>query len=119
MFRDSIQKAIDRLDGEPGASGILMGFDGIPVDSYSRPDAADLQTVSMEYSHVLAQVRKAAATQALGEVDEVTIRTQKLAVLIRVVTSEYFLAFGLRPDGNLGKARYLLRVLAPQIRAEL
>jgi predicted regulator of Ras-like GTPase activity (Roadblock/LC7/MglB family) len=119
MFRDSIQKALDRLEGEPSASGILMGFDGIPVDAYSRPDAADLQTVSMEYSHVLAQVRRAAVAQGLGDVDEVTIRTEKLAVLIRVVTSEYFLAFGLRPDGNLGKARYLLRMLAPQIRAEL
>lgn len=119
MFRDSIQKAIERLEGEGSASGILMGFDGITVDSYSRPGAADLQTVSMEYSHLLAQVRKAAETQGLGGVDEVTIKTEKLAVVIRVITNEYFLAFGLRPDGNLGKARYLLRVLAPQIRAEL
>ena len=119
MFRDSIQKVIDRLDGDGSASGILMGFDGIMVDSYSRPGAADLQTVGMEMSHLLAQVRRAAEALELGEMGEVTIRTEKLAVLIYVVTREYFVAFGVKPDGNVGKARYLLRVLAPQIRAEL
>ena len=36
-----------------------------------------------------------------------------------VLTDEYFLAFAVRPSGNFGKARYVLRVLAPKIRAEL
>ena len=48
-----------------------------------------------------------------------TVRTDKLAVLIQLVTKDYFLVLGVPPDGNMGKARYLLRLLAPQIRAEL
>jgi predicted regulator of Ras-like GTPase activity (Roadblock/LC7/MglB family) len=119
MFRDSIQKAIERLDGGGTASGILMGFDGIAVDSYSRPGSADLQTVSMELSHILAQLRRAAESLDIGRLGEVTVRTDRLTVLIHVLTREYFLAFGVRSDANVGKARYLLRVLAPQIRAEL
>jgi hypothetical protein len=29
------------------------------------------------------------------------------------------MAVALRPDGNLGKARYLLRITVPKVRAEL
>ena len=35
------------------------------------------------------------------------------------VSDSYFIALTLRPDGNLGKARYLLRVVAPKLLTEL
>jgi predicted regulator of Ras-like GTPase activity (Roadblock/LC7/MglB family) len=127
MFRESIQKMIDRLDSPGGATGILMGFDGIAVDSYVRPSTVDapadapvdVQTVSMELTHIIGEIRRSAHGAHLGGLSEMQIKTDKLAVLIRLVTDDYFLVFGVPSDGNLGKARYLLRLLAPQIRAEL
>lgn len=120
MFRQSIQKMVDRLgDADGGAAGILMGMDGIAVDSYSRPGSADVQTVSMELAHIIAQIRRSTQTMGAGALSEMTVRTDKLTLVVRLVTEEYFLAFGLPAQGNLGKARYLLRLLAPQIRAEL
>ncbi len=118
MFRDSIQKMVDRLD-PGGAAGILMGFDGIAVDSFSRPGTIDVQTVSMELAHVVAQLRRSAQGAHLGGLREMEVRTDKLALLIRLVTDDYFLVFGVSPDSNLGKARYLLRLLSPLIRADL
>jgi len=118
MFRENIQKMVDRLDGRGGA-GILMGFDGITVESYSRAGAADLQTVTMELAHLLAQMRAAVTALELGPVHELVIRADKLTILVQVLTKEYFLAFGVDPEGNVGKARYLMRLLAPQVRAEL
>ena len=38
---------------------------------------------------------------------------------MRALNDEYFLAFAVRPTGNFGKARYVLRVLAPKFQAEL
>jgi len=119
MFRESLQKMIDRLDPAGGATGILMGFDGIAVESYSRPGAADVQTMAMELTHVVAQIRRAAHGTKVGALGEVQLRTDKLAVLIRLVSDDYFLILGVNPDGNVGKARYLLRVTAPEIRAAL
>jgi len=60
MFRDSLQKMVDRLAG--GVAGILMGFDGISVEAYTKPgeEAIDIQTVGMELAHVVVQMRKAA-----------------------------------------------------------
>jgi predicted regulator of Ras-like GTPase activity (Roadblock/LC7/MglB family) len=119
MFRETIQKMLDRLDSPGGAAGILMGFDGIAVDSYVRPGAVDVQTVSMELAHIIAQIRRTAHVAHIGGVSEMQIKTDKVAMLIRVVSDNYFLVFGVAPDGNLGKARYLLRMLAPQIQAQL
>lgn len=119
MFRESIQKMIERLDPAGGAAGILMGFDGISVDSYARPGSPDVHTISMELTHIIAQVRRAAQGAQMGGLRDVEIKTDKLAVLIQLVTEDYFLVIGVPPDSNLGKARYLLRLLTPQIRADL
>jgi predicted regulator of Ras-like GTPase activity (Roadblock/LC7/MglB family) len=118
MFRDSLQKMIDRVDG--GVAGILMGFDGISVESYTRSDgSADIQTVGMELAHVVSQVRRAAEALEVGGLHEVTVRAENLMVIIHVLNEEYFVACALRPQGNFGKARYLLRLLVPQIQSEL
>jgi predicted regulator of Ras-like GTPase activity (Roadblock/LC7/MglB family) len=119
MFRESLHKMIDRLDPIGGAAGLLMGFDGIAVESYVRPGVADMPTVSAELAHLIAQIRRALRGAGIGGLTEVTLRTEKLAVLIEIVTESYFLALGLLPNANLGKARYLLRLLGPQIRPQL
>jgi len=119
MFRDNIQRAIDRL-GPDGRAGLLMGFDGITVDSYVRPGAGvDLQTVGMEFAHVIAQVRRTSSMIGLGDLREILMHTDRVTVLIQVISDEYFLAFGIDAEGSMGKARYLMRLLGPQIRAEL
>jgi hypothetical protein len=37
----------------------------------------------------------------------------------RLVSPDYFMVVALTPGGNQGKARYLLRVTAPRVLAEL
>jgi hypothetical protein len=39
--------------------------------------------------------------------------------LIRVINQSYFVAVAMEPEGNLGKSRFLLRVLAPKLAQEL
>jgi predicted regulator of Ras-like GTPase activity (Roadblock/LC7/MglB family) len=124
MFRESLQKMVERVEG--GVAGILMGFDGISVESYTRPEAdadpgapPDIQTVGMELAHVITQVRRAAELLEVGKLTEVTVRAERLVVIVHALNEEYFLAFAVRPEGNFGKARYAMRVLSPQIQAEL
>jgi predicted regulator of Ras-like GTPase activity (Roadblock/LC7/MglB family) len=120
MFREVLQKLVERVDG--GLAGILMGFDGISVEAYTRPTAAgdtDIQTVGMELAHVIGQVRRAAELLEVGKLNEVTVRAEKLTVIVHALNEEYFLAFAVGPNGNFGKARFALRTVAPQIQAEL
>jgi predicted regulator of Ras-like GTPase activity (Roadblock/LC7/MglB family) len=118
MFQENLKRLVDQTEG--GVAGLLMGFDGIAVDSYTKPDGGvDIQTVGMEFSFILIQVRKAAEILEVGAVQEVAIRAESVTILIRVVSSEYFIALAIRPEGNFGKGRYLLRVVAPKLQAEL
>jgi len=119
MFRDTLAKMVDRLDG--GVAGILMGLDGIPVDTYTREGQGDvdIQTLGMELAHAITQTRKAVERLDVGEAREITVRADKLVILVYVLSDEYFLAYAVRPEASSGKARYLMRLTAPQIQAEL
>jgi predicted regulator of Ras-like GTPase activity (Roadblock/LC7/MglB family) len=118
MFRDNLQKMVERVDG--AVAGILMGFDGISVESYARGVGnPDIQTVGMEFAHVLTQVRRATDALEVGGLRELMVKADNLVVLVHVLNAEYFVACAIRPEANSGKARYLLRMLAPQIQSEL
>jgi predicted regulator of Ras-like GTPase activity (Roadblock/LC7/MglB family) len=121
MFREHIQKMIDRLDG--GIAGVLMGFDGISVDSYARAGYGgalpDVQTLAMEFAHMISQARRTVQSLDAGALLEFTVRTDSITLVVHVLTQEYFLACAMLPAANLGKARYLLKVTSPQLQAEL
>ena len=121
MFREHIQKLIDRLDG--GIAGVLMGFEGITVESYAKAGYGDalpeIQTLAIEFAHVIAQMRRTVHSLDAGALQEVTIRTDTMTLVMAVITEEYFLACAMLPNGNVGKARYLVKVTVPQLRAEL
>ena len=120
MFQAHLKKLVDSTDG--GVAGLLMGFDGIAVDTYAAPaveGAPDINTIGMEFSFLLTQVKKAAESLELGGVNELTVRTEKLTILMRILSHEYFVALAIRSEGNFGKGRYLLRVVGPKLQSEL
>lgn len=120
MFREVLQDVVERTEG--GVAGLLMGFDGIPVDAYVRDGGGlpvDVETVGMEYSVILKDIRKAAELLEAGGASEVSIQAEKLTTVIRVLNDEYFVAITLRPDGNYGKARFLLRTAGSKLLSEL
>jgi predicted regulator of Ras-like GTPase activity (Roadblock/LC7/MglB family) len=118
MFRAAIQGVVEGVDG--GLAGMLMDFEGIPVDSFVRGEAAfDVEAVGAEASVLVKSIQRASEMLNAGGTREVSIQSERLITLIRVINDSYFIALTLRPDGNLGKARYLLRVIAPKLLVEL
>ena len=120
-FRENIKKLVERLDG--GVAAVLMGFDGISVDSYAKSgyDGAlpDIQTLAMEFAHLIAQARRTLQSLDAGPLEEFTLRAESLTLVVRVLTQEYFLACAVLPSGSVGKARYLMRMTAPTLSADL
>jgi predicted regulator of Ras-like GTPase activity (Roadblock/LC7/MglB family) len=118
MFKEPLRKIVDNVEG--GIAGLVMGFDGISVESYTREGhKIDINTVGMEFSFILTQVRKAAEILDVGKCNEIAIKAEKLTLVVRVLNHDYFLALALAPEGNFGKGRYLMRVVAPRLQAEL
>ena len=117
MFGTKLEETVKGVGG--GIAAILMGFDGIPVDQFTVDKDQDIETLGMEFSVLLKEVRKAAEMLDAGTAEELTVRAEKLTTVLRVVNDEYFVALAIAPDGNLGKGRYLLRMIAPEFAREL
>ncbi len=117
-FLPHLQEVCSAVEGALACS--LMASDGIEVETHLVEDSeVDLKSLLVEYSHVLHSARQAAELLQAGDVAEVSINTEKLVTVARLVSPEYFLLVALKPDGNYGKARYLLRITAPKVKAEL
>ncbi len=120
MFQTLLKEVVDSVDG--GLATLVMDFEGITVDSYSRPAGGgefDINTVGAEFSVVIKSIQRAAEMLEAGDTSEVTIHAGKVLTLIRVVSDQYFVAFTMKPEANLGKARYVLRTRTPAIAKEL
>lgn len=118
MFAEHLKSVVDRVDGGIGA--ILMGLDGIAIDSYiAEGNKIDINTMGMEFSFILTQIKKASEILRLGGLDEMIVRAESLYLCVRMITPEYFLAVVLGSDGNFGKCRFAMRLAHPGIVAEL
>ncbi len=118
MFQEVLKEVVDHTDG--GVASLLMGFDGILVDQYVREgEGFDVETVGMEYSVILKSIRHAAEMLDAGDAREVAIKAERITTVIRLINEEYFVAIALKPSGNVGKARFLLRTRSPKLLANL
>ncbi|HVO32049.1 MAG TPA: roadblock/LC7 domain-containing protein [bacterium] len=117
-FRDILKTSVDAVDG--GLASVVMGFDGISVEEYVKNGSAvDVQTLGVEYSSALTEVRRTADALKSGTVQEVSVVTEGAVVLLRPVNAEYFVALVIAADGNFGKGRYILRRAAQAIALEM
>lgn len=119
MFKDALRQIVESTDG--AIAGLLMGFDGIAVESYTKGEGEgrDINEIGMEFSVILGSIKRAAESLEAGHAREVAIQAEHLTTLIRVINDEYFVALTMRPDGNPGKGRFVLRTAAPKIIQEL
>ena len=118
MFAETLKKVVDNVDG--GIAAVIMGLDGIPVDQYVRlNDRVDVQTVAMEFSFILTQIKKAGESLQVGNLDELSVKAQRLLLVCRMVSPQYFVAVVMAPEGNFGKCRYLMRLAQPALVAQL
>ncbi len=118
MFAETLKKVVDNVDG--GIAAVIMGLDGIPVETYVRQnDRADVTTVAMEFSFILGQVRKAGDQLGVGSLEELTVKAQRLLLVCRMISAQYFVAVAIAPEGNFGKARFLMRMATPALVAQL
>jgi predicted regulator of Ras-like GTPase activity (Roadblock/LC7/MglB family) len=118
LFAETLKKVVDNVDG--GIAAVIMGLDGIPVETYVRlQDRVDVNTVAMEFSFILGQVRKAGDSLAVGSLEEMVVKAQRLLLVCRMISPQYFIAIAISPEGNFGKARFLARLATPTLVAAL
>ena len=118
MFKEAIRGVVEGTEG--GLAGMLMDFEGIALELYTKEESAfDVEAVGAEASVLIKSIQRATEMLEAGGTQEVSFRSEKLVTVIRVLNDTYFVALTMLPTGNFGKARYMLRKVAPSLVAEL
>jgi len=122
-FKEILQEIVEDCGGGVGAA--LMGTDGLPIEQVmvdgatDGPVLEDISVVGVEFQRVLDEVRKASDGIEAGAMEETVLVFARMSLVFRPVDHETFLVVAVAPDGNLGKARYLIRKSLYAIRQEL
>jgi len=108
-FSDTLGGLAKRIEGAVAA--IILGIDGIPIERYTTTlePGLDIEMIATELTTLLRRGMHTATDTALGDLREMVIGTERLTILLRPITPDYFLMLAVLPGGNVGRARYELR----------
>lgn len=122
-FASKLSEIVQGCGGGIGAA--LMGSDGIAIEQVvadrppEGPLADDIGTAGVEFGRILEEIRKASDALAGGAMSETLVVLARFTLIFRAVDEDTFLVVVLGTDGNIGKARYLMRRQLRAIRREL
>lgn len=115
-FSAFLKDIVDKVDGALSAS--IIASDGIPVEEYAVEKFINLEDLSAEASAMIRDINLAARNLKLGEAREFSIISERCGIIMRQINPDYYLAMVIRPDGNYGKARFLLKTTVTKIEPE-
>ncbi len=115
-FLEVLKDTIDKVDG--AVSAMIIGTDGISVQEYVKEKLVDLTGLSAESSAMIKDIGLAADNLGLGEAKEFSIISDRCGIIMRKINADYYLALIIKPDGNYGKGRFILKTAIPKLEGE-
>lgn len=115
-FLELLKETVDKVDG--AVSAMIIGTDGMSVQEYTREKLVDLTGLSAEASAMIKDISLAADNLGLGEAREFSIVSDRCGIIMRKINPDYYLALVIKPDGNYGKGRFILKTAIPKIEGE-
>ena len=115
-FSDILKDVVTSTDGAVGA--LIVGLDGMPVEEYVVGGDMDIQSMTVEYSSLLKEIEKGSQAAQMGSSREVTVIADKATIMLRRLNDEYYFVLIIKPEGNFGKGRFLLRMAVPSVLKE-
>ena len=115
-FIEVLKDTVAKVDGAVAA--MVIGTDGISVQEYTQEKLVDLTGLSAEASAMIKDVSLAADNLGLGEAREFSIISDRCGIIMRKINSDYYLALVIKPEGNYGKGRFILRTAIPRLEGE-
>ncbi|MDY7093540.1 MAG: hypothetical protein SX243_11280 [Acidobacteriota bacterium] len=106
MYLERLNAISSRIPGSLALS--LVGSDGIPVESVSSDPSIDLEVLAAELLIQVQAISEDNRELAVGDVEQFSVVTDRLTLLISAVTPDYYLLLVLDGEGNYGRARFEL-----------
>ncbi len=115
-FTEVLKETVDKVDG--AVSAMIIASDGIPVQEYVSDRLIDLTGLGAEASAMIRDIGLAAENLGLGEAREFSIISDMCGIIMRKINNDYYLALVIKPEGNYGKGRFVLKTAVPKIENE-
>jgi len=109
MFKEALQTIVEKTDGSLGA--LIMGADGLSVEKFFNEEgyAANLDVAAAEFTSLVRGAARSGNDLALGDLRELVVALASVTFIMRLFNKDYFVVLAIKPEGNLGRARYELR----------
>jgi predicted regulator of Ras-like GTPase activity (Roadblock/LC7/MglB family) len=115
-FLEVLKETVDMVEG--AVSAMIIASDGISVQEYAQEKLVDLTGLSAEASAMIRDIGLAADNLGLGEAREFSIISDRCGIIMRKINSDYYLALVIKPGGNYGKGRFILKTAVPKLEGE-
>lgn len=112
-FLEVLKETVDKVDG--AVSAMIIASDGIPVQEYVSEKLIDLTGLGAEASAMIRDIGYAAENLGLGEAREFSLISDLCGIIMRKINNGYYLALVIKPEGNYGKGRFVLKTTVPKI----
>ncbi|MEE9227211.1 MAG: hypothetical protein V3U66_05705 [Acidobacteriota bacterium] len=117
MIRETFEEITSRLDGCKVIA--LVGMDGILIDQLPLEDRTNIDQLAAEYAAVVKGARDAQKECGEGNLEELMFLSERSIVISHCLNRDYFFFLALRPDGNLGRARFEMKKGSQRLRSEI
>jgi predicted regulator of Ras-like GTPase activity (Roadblock/LC7/MglB family) len=115
-FLPTLKETVQRVDG--AISAMIIGIDGMPVEEFAVEKLLNLEELSAESSQMMKDITTASDSLGMGQANEFAIMSDMCGIIMRKINKEYYFALIIKPDGNFGKGRYILKIMVPRLASE-
>jgi predicted regulator of Ras-like GTPase activity (Roadblock/LC7/MglB family) len=107
MFAVTLKDIANKLDDLECI--MLVGTDGLPIEKVIRKETLNVELLVAEFTTILRNTAQTASEVEAGALDELILLTERVVVLLKAITTEYFLMIILSEGANIGRARFELK----------
>lgn len=115
-FLEVLKETVEKVEG--AVSAMIIASDGIPVQEYASERLIDLTGLGAEASAMIRDIGLAAENLGLGEAREFSIISDTCGIIMRKINADYYVALVIKPEGNYGKGRFVLKTAVPKLEGE-
>jgi predicted regulator of Ras-like GTPase activity (Roadblock/LC7/MglB family) len=107
MFAETLREIATRLVDVDAI--FLMGLDGLPIEKIITNETLNIELLIAEFTTILRNTMQTSKEVQAGNLQEFLIMSDRMTLLLKAITEEYFLLLILPADANLGRARFELK----------
>ncbi len=113
MFDLELNTVLSFLEGAKAI--LIMGFDGIVVESASKDQDEHFQDLTIELGQIVKTIGELSKNSNVGNFNEMILQFDHAKVLLRSIHPDYFLALLMGKDESIGKSQFAIQRILPDL----